>query len=373
MSRHTARVLGPYRNGRKWRLIVREGKGRKSLVFDTKELAESVRGNLLGALIEHTHKIIGETVDEYLEFKRKRGCSEKTLRSMHDRLVPFLPMEQSLHSITPQLAERLYEAQVEKFATATHHKRLRDAKAFFGYCVKQKHVAANPFLEVQSIGKANAGKPQLRTDEARKLSDFLLNEAAKGDTRALALMVQVLLGLRSGEVLKLRKRDLDCQGTIVVVEGTKSKNAKRSLELDAPIVRELLLRRSENLPPDGLLFAPDGAKTPHSTTALWKWLARFSKQADVPSVCPHSLRGLHSSLAVRAGATSTYVAQALGHGSDSVTRRHYIAPSALQSARAARVAGVLLGEADLDGLIGTLRNLPSEQFDRVCAALGLRR
>ena len=32
-----ARVLGPYRNGPKWRLIVREGTGRKSLVFDTRD------------------------------------------------------------------------------------------------------------------------------------------------------------------------------------------------------------------------------------------------------------------------------------------------------------------------------------------------
>jgi len=90
-------------------------------------------------------------------------------------------------------------------------------------------------------------------------------------------------------------------------------------------------------------------------------------------VCPHSLRGLNATLAVEAGATCSLVARALGHGSDVVTRRHYIAASALESARSARVASALLGTADLTGLISTLRNLPAEQLDTVCSAVGYRR
>jgi hypothetical protein len=32
MSAHTARVLGPYRNGAKWRLVLLDGSARKSIV-----------------------------------------------------------------------------------------------------------------------------------------------------------------------------------------------------------------------------------------------------------------------------------------------------------------------------------------------------
>jgi len=374
MTSDAARVLGPYRNGQKWRLIVREGKGRKSLVFDTREQAESVRGNLLAALDNRASRTIGETVEEYLTYKAKRfGVTARTITLTRHQLSRFLCTEDTLGSITPKKAEELYEAATEKYAAATHHLALRQAKAFFGFCVKQKYITVNPFADVQSIGKAKAGKPQLRTDEARKLGDVLLERAQRGDTRALGLMVQVLLGLRSGEVLNLRKRDIDCGGKILVIEGTKTKNAKRTLELDAPIVRDLLLHRCEGLQPNGLLFAPDGATSPLSTTSLWKGLRLYCREAGVPHVCPHSLRGLHSTLAVKAGATSTYVAQALGHGSDSVTRRHYIAPSALDSVRSARVVGTLLGEPDLDSVISILRNLSSEQLDRVASAVGLRR
>ncbi len=368
-----ARVLGPYRNGQKWRVIIREGKKRQSLVYDTREQAESVRCKLLAGFDDRASRTIGETLAEYLTHKRKRGCNDKTICTLREKLTPFLPTDQTLGSITPQKAERLYEALTERVAVATHHKTLREGKAFFRYCVKQKYIPINPFADVQTVGKPNVGKLQLRTDEARKLSDALMGAASGGDTRALALMLQVLLGLRSGELLNLRKRDLDCRGTVIVVEGTKSKNAKRTLELDAPVVRDLLSRRCEAMDNDALIFAEDGAPHPRATSALWKWLVLFCRRAGVPKVCPHSLRGLHSSLAVKAGATSAYVAKALGHGSDSVTRKHYLAPGALDTARSACVVGALLGEVDLDGLIATLRGLPSEQLDRVCSAVGLRR
>ena len=122
-----------------------------------------------------------------------------------------------------------------------------------------------------------------------------------------------------------------------------------------------------------MLFADVDATCPRAPSALWKWLVLFCKRAGLPRVCPHSLRGLHSSLAVKAGATSTYVARALGHGSDAVTRKHYLAPGALDSARSARVVDVLLGDAELEGIIATLRSLSSDQLDRVCSAVGLHR
>ena len=117
-----ARVLGPYPNGQKWRLVVKEGKARKSLVFDTREQAESVRSDLLTALDDRACRQIGDTIDEYLTFKRKRGCGDRTIRTVRDKLIPFLPVGQTLRSITPDVAERLYAEQTEKVAVATHHK-----------------------------------------------------------------------------------------------------------------------------------------------------------------------------------------------------------------------------------------------------------
>ena len=42
-----ARVIGPYRDRQKWRLVIFENEGRKSLVTQTREEAEKAKADLL--------------------------------------------------------------------------------------------------------------------------------------------------------------------------------------------------------------------------------------------------------------------------------------------------------------------------------------
>ncbi|HEX3679243.1 MAG TPA: hypothetical protein VHU90_05950 [Galbitalea sp.] len=58
---------------------------------------------------------------------------------------------------------------------------------------------------------------------------------------------------------------------------------------------------------------------------------------------PHSLRGLHATLASGFGATSHAVAAALGHTSFAVTARHYVDRDTLERARSRRSRDVLSG------------------------------
>src|SRR5262249_41045900 len=148
----------------------------------------------------HSGMSFGEAVQGFLDHKRKRGCKECTVIAFRDKLA-WLPFDDYLSAITAEQAESLYSEQSEKVAVATHHANLRCTKALFKWCIKQKYVSENPFRDVEPIGKANRGKPQLRQDEAKTLSDYLIAQATRGDYRALALLVQVLLGLRSSEVL----------------------------------------------------------------------------------------------------------------------------------------------------------------------------
>ena len=87
------------------------------------------------------------------------------------------------------------------------------------------------------------------------------------------------------------------------------------------------------------------------------------------------MRGLHSSLAVARGASSRFVAEALGHGSDAITKRHYIAPGALAEASVKRVNEALHGAApatDLAPLREALASLPPAQLAELLASLGRR-
>jgi hypothetical protein len=79
------------------------------------------------------------------------------------------------------------------------------------------------------------------------------------------------------------------------------------------------------------------------TDALLRRLRQLCAEAKVPAVVPHSLRGLHATLASGFGATSHAVAAALGHTTFVVTARHYVDRDILEQARSRRSREVLSG------------------------------
>lgn len=196
---------------------------------------------------------------------------------------------------------------------------------------------------VESVGAGQAdwdgerGQKQLRGKDARALERTLFGLAETGDEGALAILVQLYLGLRPGEVLGLTVGALD--GSDVYVDGTKNKNAKRRLELFAPVA-ELLQRHSDGRSDSQRIFA---AHLPQMPTTAWmyKRLQKYCDQAGIERVCPHSLRGLHSSLALEAGATSHDVARSLGHSSFEITKKHYASPESIDTSRLRKIRQAL--------------------------------
>jgi hypothetical protein len=84
---------------------------------------------------------------------------------------------------------------------------------------------------------------------------------------------------------------------------------------------------------------------------------------------------LHSSIAVTHGASSKLVAEALGHGSDAITRKHYISAQALDSARATRIAEALTPTPvapNLTDLENLLRQLAPEQLQALMTSVAKR-
>jgi hypothetical protein len=73
------KVLGPYANNDKWRLVVKSGDKRKSLVFDTVEQAETAKGNLLASFDDSAKLTVGDLLSQFIEYKRQRGCIDRSL------------------------------------------------------------------------------------------------------------------------------------------------------------------------------------------------------------------------------------------------------------------------------------------------------
>ena len=342
----SARVLGPYKNGDKWRLVVLDGGSRKAVVAETHEAALALRDDLQGALKKHIARSFEESLAEYLKNLVDRGVSQDTTGKVRRMLRPFLPLDEPLSAIDAERAAQMYldetkrtKSNGEPIANDSHHLLLRRVKHFYKWAISRRYVMQNPFTEVSPIGRPKRGKQQLRIDEARKLVAVAMERAKTLDAGSTAILMQIFLGLRPTESLVRVVRDLDDEGRILWVPFGKTNNAKRRLQIPNAL-REVLLLHAKGKPADAPLLGPPGDAL-HTRDIIRYRLKLLCLQLGLPTVCPHSLRGLNATLALDAGATAQHVAAALGHASFTTTARHYADASSVANVGLRRVADLL--------------------------------
>ncbi len=377
MQKKPLRVLGPYPNRSGFRLVVLDGASRRAVTAKTLPAALALKDELSRALDEQAAQAIGTALAEYAEHLiRVRGVAEKTARHVERTLTRFLPAAESLGAITAERAAAIYKAETERIssrgqpvAADSHRLMLNRARSFFTWAREQGLVRRNPFEAVKPVGRRRSGKPQLRIDEARKFMAVALQKAQAGDTLAVGVLLMLLLGLRASEVLQRPVRDLDDGGRILWISRGKTANARRRLQVPE-VLQPLLRQLAQGRAPTAWLFGTTRSGRPKHLEYLWSKVHALCQAAGVPVVCAHSLRGLHSTLALEAGATANLVAAALGHGSFAITARHYANPDTLLSAQARRVGSALAPGAEptigREQLAEALRGLlTSEQLQQL--------
>ena len=212
-----------------------------------------------------------------------------------------------------------------------------------------RNVAA--LVDAPSVGSVT--HEHLTTGEARAVL------AAATDARTGArLAVALLLGLRQGEALALRWRDVDLEGGVVHVRRTvgrvsgewvegppKSAAGLRDVPMPPVVAQMLALWRAEQQGKLADLVFPraggDLRQWEDSRTDWGKWRAALDA-AGVRLVPLHGARATCATLLEELGATPRQVADILGHSTVQVAQRHYVhsSPEALR-AGLERVAGAL--------------------------------
>ena len=203
---------------------------------------------------------------------------------------------------------------------------------------------------------------------AEELRTFLA--AAESDDRYPLWVTLATTGMRRGEAVGLRWRDVDLDGARLVVRrqlvaargrviesAPKTTHGERTINLDARTVRLLRLhRRSQReqtlalgrrAHTDDHVFSPPGlpgsADNPEHVTRAWRALVAG---VDVPTIRLHDLRHTHASLMLAAGATPKVVCERLGHAHISITLTMYQAVlPGMQAAAAEEFGAAVFGAA----------------------------
>lgn len=204
-------------------------------------------------------------------------------------------------------------------APATVNRELAVLRAALRWAAKRGDIPPWAVPPVQLLREPPGRVRVLSKDEERKLL------AASGPRLRLVLLIALNTGMRRGEILGLRWRDVDLEHGFLRVErsapggeaGTKS-GERRDVPLH-PVARaalEPLLRRRR---PTALLWQTRTGK-PYQTA--WRAFHGAAKRAKVSDVRLHDLRHTAASRLAMTGASLSDIAAILGHRDLRTTRRY---------------------------------------------------
>ena len=145
------------------------------------------------------------------------------------------------------------------------------------------------------------------------------------DTHRALIATMVLAGLRVGELVALRWRDIDLAGGKLRVEDAKTEAGERTVELSPFLLGELKLHRANSrvTAPDGLVFATNRGTQRNRSNLTRQILAPAVDRANteladagrntLDGITNHSLRRTFCALLFEAGASPVSMACALGN------------------------------------------------------------
>ncbi len=370
-QRKGERILGPYETTEGgWKIVaVGADRVRSHQTFASEAAAEREADRLRRQLATAALTVMS-ALDAYAEHRRSEGNREKSIDTTMHRLRRFLGVPPMPRKATPEERDRvraardaalaqslpgktrmvaLYAALAKTQAVDTHRNTLAEARTFFAWCAKppRRWVPADLLADVEPTGGRSSGKPQLYVDEARRWLETAVWRAHRGDLGAVAAMTALLLGVRASEITARTVRELDDDGRLLQIPHGKTPNARRALRVPE-VLRPYLLRAAAGKEPHDPLIG-------HSPGWLRKQVVRICRLAGVPRVTSHGLRGTHATLATDAGVSGDAVARSLGHESQRITDRAYVAPGGRERAQGRRVAERLAGRP-------ARKRLPRESF-----------
>jgi integrase len=233
--------------------------------------------------------------------------------------------------------------------------------------VRRRLLVANPFQIAHAPKRRPLSSNTSSVWNAQQLRAFLTSTS--GHRSQAALWVTANTGMRRGEVLGLRWRDVDFDTSCLSVTRSlvsvgyelheargKSRTARRCINLDPATVDVLHRwrdRRADEDPEfdardfEGRVFSrPDGTPThPHLLSDTFK---RLVARSGLPRIRFHDLRHTHATLLLKAGVPIKVVSERLGHSTPGFTMATYqhVIPG-MQEEAAHIFAGILEACADL--------------------------
>ena len=340
------------RNGRIQASYIYDGDGRRYYAIHTYDSKMDAEGWLANErkLIElaqwsppesraKLQALAGVTLREYADqWMEHRDLTPKTrslyTRLLNSRILPELRNE-TLRAVTPAKV-RAWWVGLGKETPTSNTQAYQLLKAIYNTAVEDKAATENP-CQIKSAGKPP--KPR----DVKPLTPAELEKVAEKvpEKYRVAVPVAAWCGLRFGELIELRRKDVHTEGdrltlrvrraatTVdnrLVVGNPKTDAGVRDVTVP-PHVAEMLrehMTKHTGRGPEAFVFTTTRGRR-LSTTAFTKSVKAGFAAVGKPDMRVHDLRHVGATLAAQAGATTKELMSRLGHTTPAMAMRYQIA------------------------------------------------
>jgi integrase len=283
--------------------------------------------------------LTGVTLREYSEqWMKHRDLTPKThalyTRLLKTRILPDLG-DEILRAVTPVKVRAWWVGLGKDTPTSNTH-AYQLLKAIYNTAVEDKAATENP-CQIKSAGKPP--KPR----DVKPLTPAELDKVAESAPVQYRIAVPVIAwcGLRFGELIELRRKDVHDDGERVTlrirraatrvdnrleVGRPKTDASIRDVTVPPHVAEQLRdhMRKRTGRGPESFLFTTTRGQR-LSTTAFTKVVKRGFASINKPDMRIHDLRHVGATLAAQAGATTKELMSRLGHTTPGMAMRYQIA------------------------------------------------
>ena len=306
-----------------------------------KRLNEFAEGRYVAPTVETVETYAKHWLENIAPASRAAITVERYATLIRAHIIPGLGSTE-LQKLDGSAIDRFYASRREKgLAALTLHHIHSVLRQVLASAVKAKKLARSPIADIETAPKAKRRDKIEVLDEA-ELTD-LLNHL-RGHWLYMPTLVAASTGLRRGEVLGLRWRDIDfTKGTLQVtqalevvggklgVKTPKTERSARTIKLPSSLAPELERHRREQLEQrlklglggrSDLIFTSPLGKMLHPDSFSEAFVNKVA-EIEIKPITFHGLRHTHITLLLRSGVPVHVVSARAGHAKASITLDTY--------------------------------------------------
>jgi len=307
-----------------------------------KALTEAINAINKGTYVEPSSILYKDYLEDWFSTKQKTigiQTAKNYEQYLHKKIIPELGSIQLSKLTTMKIQKFINNLSEQGLASATVKKIFEIIKNSLEHAVDFELVMKNAARKVK-LPKMD--RKEIEVWSENEINKFL--NTAEGDPFYMVFHLALTTGMRQGEILGLRWKDVDLdKGKLSIkqtlshdgkffISGAKTKASLRTIPLPEATIKRLITTQiliKEQKEKFGIIYEDHDLVvctqhgTPINPANVRRSFNRLIELANVPKIRFHDLRHTHATLLLSKGVPPKVVAERLGHSNIKITLDTY--------------------------------------------------